>query len=37
MGTGELTGEAEQRDVASFLASFQAWLSASPQFTPLAG
>ena len=36
MGSGELTGKAEQRDVASFLAAFQAWLSASPQFTPLA-
>ena len=37
MATGELTGEAEQAQVTSFLSSFQAWLSASPAFVPIDG
>lgn len=37
METGDLTGEVEQAQVTSFLASFQKWLSASPQFAPIDG
>ena len=35
MATGDLTGEAEQTQVADFLKSFQTWLNGSPQFVPL--
>ena len=35
MATGDLTSEAEQARVASFLSSFQAWLSSAPVFEPL--